>query len=64
MPMDEYKNDIVIKEDILDKCPYCTATTWKVYVHGHAQCSKCGKNIDECCQGELFSGQKMEVRFS
>jgi uncharacterized protein (DUF983 family) len=56
MLMDEYKNDTVIKEDILDKCPYCTATTWKVYVHGHAQCSKCGKNIDECCQGELFSG--------
>jgi hypothetical protein len=21
------------------------------YVHGHLQC-ECGKNIDECCQGE------------
>jgi hypothetical protein len=30
MLMDEYKNDTVIKEDILDKCPYCAVTTWKV----------------------------------
>ena len=22
------------------------------YVHGHLQCGACGKNIDECCQGE------------
>ena len=56
MPMEEHEINDVVEEDLLERCPYCHATTWKVYVHGHAQCSKCGKNINECCQGELFSG--------
>ena len=56
MPIKEYDENKVNKEDILDRCPYCTAVTWKVYVHGHAQCGKCGKNIEECCQGDTLNG--------
>jgi|TARA_R100001143_G_scaffold63518_1_gene71327 hypothetical protein len=56
MPIKEYEIKDVVKGDYLERCPYCHATTWQVYVHGHGQCAKCGKNIDECCQGELFSG--------
>lgn len=55
MPIDEYEIPDDVSQDILDKCPYCAATTWKVYVHGHGQCAKCGKNIEECCQGDLLN---------
>jgi len=36
-----------------DRCPYCMEISPKIYVHGHYQCEKCGKNVTECCQGEM-----------
>ena len=33
-------------------CNWCNQPSRIVWVHGHGQCSICGINIDECCQGE------------
>lgn len=41
---DQYK-------DLID-CPWCGGVTRPISVHGHYQCGRCRKNIDECCQGE------------
>ena len=32
-------------------CPCCGQASVLVYVHGHGQCSRCGTNIEPCCQG-------------
>jgi len=37
----------------LTRCPFCTKLTGVLNVHGHYQCEHCGKNMDECCQGEV-----------
>ena len=37
----------------VDICPYCAEKCGKIMVHGHYQCEKCGKNVTECCQGEM-----------
>jgi len=37
----------------LARCPFCTKLTGVLNVHGHYQCEHCGKNMDECCQGEV-----------
>ncbi len=34
------------------RCAYCGAEAPLVWVHGHGQCSNCGINVQECCQGE------------
>jgi len=34
-------------------CEWCGERGTRIEVHGHYQCSKCGKNVDECCQGEI-----------
>lgn len=34
------------------RCPYCGREADLVWIHGHAQCSVCGTNVDECCRGE------------
>jgi len=36
-------------------CNWCGQTTTVIWIHGHGQCSKCGKNVDECCSGEQAS---------
>jgi uncharacterized protein (DUF983 family) len=33
------------------RCPRCGGQAAMIYVHGHAQCSACGSNILDCCQG-------------
>ena len=33
------------------RCPRCGQQAAMIYVHGHAQCSACGSNILDCCQG-------------
>jgi hypothetical protein len=33
------------------RCPRCGHVAPLIYVHGHAQCTACGSNILECCQG-------------
>ena len=38
---------------MVDICPYCAEKCGKIMVHGHYQCEKCGKNVTECCQGEM-----------
>ena len=35
------------------RCPFCQQISHLIIVHGHGQCSKCGINIDECCNGEV-----------
>ena len=35
-------------------CPKCGCREPKTLVHGHYQCEHCGKNMDECCQGEIL----------
>jgi hypothetical protein len=32
-------------------CPWCGSGDL-FYLHGHIQCGQCGKNVNECCQGE------------
>lgn len=34
------------------RCLYCGQHAELVWVHGHGQCSACGINTQECCQGE------------
>ncbi len=34
------------------RCIYCGHEAELVWVHGHGQCSHCGINTQECCQGE------------
>lgn len=34
-----------------ERCPYCGFLVPAVHVHGHAQCSNCGNNIEPCCTG-------------
>lgn len=36
----------------LRRCVYCGQHAELVWVHGHGQCSACGINTQECCQGE------------
>jgi hypothetical protein len=33
------------------RCPRCATVAPLIYVHGHAQCTACGCNILDCCQG-------------
>jgi hypothetical protein len=33
------------------RCPRCGSATGLHYVHGHAQCSTCSANVEDCCQG-------------
>ena len=33
-------------------CQWCGHDGQKVFVHGHYQCSNCGKVTDDCCSGE------------
>jgi DNA-directed RNA polymerase subunit RPC12/RpoP len=33
------------------RCPRCGTIAPLIYVHGHAQCTACGSNILDCCQG-------------
>jgi DNA-directed RNA polymerase subunit RPC12/RpoP len=33
------------------RCPRCGSLAPLIYVHGHAQCTACGSNILDCCQG-------------
>ena len=40
-------------DQYLTRCPFCTKLTGVLNVHGHYQCEHCGKNMDECCQGEV-----------
>jgi hypothetical protein len=34
------------------RCLYCGQIASLIWVHGHGQCSACGMNVAECCQGE------------
>lgn len=34
------------------RCLYCGKFADLIWVHGHGQCSSCGVNTQECCQGE------------
>ncbi len=44
--------DTPIDGKVCDKCGRLMNTSDKPhYVHGHLQCP-CGRNIDECCQGD------------
>ena len=38
--------------EICEKCGCEKSPLGNHYVGGHLQCA-CGKNIDECCQGEV-----------
>jgi len=29
-----------------------------IMVHGHYQCAKCGKNVVECCNGEIIENEQ------
>ena len=42
---------------MVDRCPYCAENCEKVMVHGHYQCTNCGKNVTECCQGEMVDDE-------
>jgi endonuclease III len=39
------------------RCPFCSQISHIIIVHGHGQCSLCGVNIDECCNGETCQKQ-------
>ena len=39
----------------VDLCPWCMFEGKWIMVHGHYQCEKCGKNVTECCQGEMVA---------
>jgi len=34
-----------------ERCPRCGTAAPLIHVHGHGQCSACGSNIHDCCQG-------------
>ena len=36
----------------MSHCLWCGYRGTWIEVHGHYQCPDCGKNVDECCQGE------------
>ena len=38
-------------------CEWCMALMEPIEVHGHYQCTNCGKNVDECCQGETIENE-------
>jgi uncharacterized paraquat-inducible protein A len=35
----------------VQRCPWCAARGELVHVHGHAQCPRCGNNVEPCCSG-------------
>ncbi len=43
------------------QCQWCGQIVCIVWVHGHGQCSNCGINIDECCNGEQESGCHLNI---
>ena len=40
-----------------DRCPYCAFEGKWIMVHGHYQCTDCGWNVSECCQGETMENE-------
>lgn len=44
----------------LRRCVYCGEEAPLVWVHGHGQCSSCGINVQECCQGETCGAGKTD----
>jgi predicted molibdopterin-dependent oxidoreductase YjgC len=40
-------------------CPYCGQSSQTVFVHGHEQCLVCKTNVEPCCQGQFFKGEKI-----
>jgi len=38
-------------------CGWCKEAIEPIEVHGHYQCTNCGKNVDECCQGETMKNE-------
>jgi hypothetical protein len=43
-------------------CVVCGCTQ-EVEIHGHTQCSKCGRILDgDCCQGSQQSDTKKEIK--
>ena len=37
-------------------CDWCGAVTRPVAVHGHEQCGRCHRVLNECCNGEVCDG--------
>ena len=42
----------------VDLCPWCMFEGEWIMVHGHYQCAKCGKNVVECCNGEIIENEQ------
>lgn len=42
------------------ECPWCGVRRTPIHVHGHAQCSNCGINIEPCCDGAAAGGEIAE----
>jgi hypothetical protein len=48
----QFEKIFQVEDKICEKCGVLMSDSGKPhYVNGHLQCA-CGKNIDECCQGE------------
>jgi hypothetical protein len=46
-------------------CPFCLGIEL-TYVHGHGQCSRCGTNLEPCCEGSPppdLSGVTLESQY-
>lgn len=45
-------------------CQWCGRQSYLIWVHGHAQCSFCKINVDECCRGEVCESKngKEEIK--
>ncbi|MCA8953168.1 MAG: hypothetical protein KDE27_26895 [Planctomycetes bacterium] len=41
----------------LRACPWCGARAVRVHVHGHAQCTVCGSNVEPCCDGAAAASE-------
>ena len=48
------KMNALTNELTTDLCPWCMHEGQWIAVHGHYQCEKCGKNVSECCNGEII----------
>ena len=44
-------------------CPFCMEKSeTRLYVHGHLQCPKCKKVVDDCCQGETVNEEEQIIQ--
>lgn len=46
--------------DYFNNCPFCGQASQIIYFHGHGQCNKCGRPVNDCCSGEISQSKNKE----